>query len=106
MSINALIDNVADLVENYVDTEMEMIYASRDNVGLDMRCGRIYINEECIAVDKYRQGTLEYYGGMEYVDKEYRHTLGEYVFYLAEDNRVREHIDRYYDKDTEDEEAA
>jgi hypothetical protein len=101
MSIDNLITEVTDTVENYVYKNMEMIYCGRENVGLDMRCGTIFINEECIAVPKYNQGTLEYYGGFEYVDKEYRYTMGEYVFYLAEDNRVREHIERYFDRDEE-----
>jgi hypothetical protein len=44
---------------------------------------------------------MQYYGGFEYVYKEYRHEMGDYVFYLAEDDRVGGHIDSYYEQKEE-----
>ena len=35
----------------------------------------------------------------EYVDKEFRHEAGGYIFYLGEDSRVRDHIDRFYSEE-------
>lgn len=94
MSINDMLDDIASTVSNFVLSEMTPVYADR-SIGLDMRCGPVYINEDCIAVDTFRAGSLEYYGGFEYVDKEYRHEAGGYIFYLAEDDRVRGHIERW-----------
>ena len=47
--------------------------------------------------------TLDYYGGFEYVHKYYRREVGDYVFYLAEDDRVRGHIERFMVIDEESE---
>lgn len=102
MSIDNLIEDVNSRVEEYVNREMDMVYCGREKVGLDMRCGTIYINEDCIAVAKYNQGSLEYYGGFEYVSKEYRYEMGGFVFYLGEDSRVRDHIDQFFDRDSEE----
>lgn len=101
MSIDGLIDQVSTIVERYVDEEMTEVFACRD-IGLDPRCGMVYINEECIAVDKSRRGTVDYYGGLEYVRKDCVYEMGGYVFYLAEDDRILEHIDRYYNPREED----
>jgi hypothetical protein len=105
MTIDILMDEVSNRVERFINREMEQVYASRD-IGLDPRCGSIYINEDCIAVDKCRQGTLEYYGGFEYVNKDYRYEMGGYVFYLALDSRVAEHIESFYMPDEDEDEAA
>lgn len=102
MSIDNLIEDVNSRVEEYVNREMDMVYSGREKVGLDMRCGTIYINEDCIAVAKYNRGTVEYYGGLEYVNKEYVYTLGEYTFYLAEDDRIQGIIECYFDRDSEE----
>lgn len=101
MSIDNLIEDVNSRVEEYVNREMEMVYCGREKVGLDMRCGTIYINEDCIAVAKYNQGSLEYYGGFEYVDKDCRYEMGGFVFYLAGSSRVQDHIDQFFDRDEE-----
>ena len=73
------------------------------DLGLDPRSfwGYAFVDETAIAVIKDQARTLDYYGGFEYVDKDYRREVGDYVFYLAEDERVREHIDRFLVKDEE-----
>ena len=101
MSTEDFLYEMARKVEQHINVEFELVYCGRENVGLDMRCGTIYINEEYIAVDKYKAGTLDYYGGFEYVDKEHRTEMGYYVFYSRESSRVAEHIDRYFDRDEE-----
>jgi hypothetical protein len=88
-----------------------MEYTSPDSMGLDRRAGyRLWINEDCIVVDKANDRVLQYYGGFEYVDSEYRIEMGDYVIYLADDERVQGHIDTYYQRDEEgvytDEDAA
>lgn len=66
-------------------------------LGLDPRAfwGYAYVDETAIVVTKEQARKLDYYGGFEYVDKDYRREVGDYVFYLAEDDRVREHIEQF-----------
>lgn len=94
------IDNINCKVEAFVRNNTDSI--TPDNAGLDNRCGMLYINEDAIIVNKQNDSRLQYYGGFQYVDNEYRIELGDYILYLAEDSRVSEHIERFYSKeDTE-----
>ncbi len=76
--------------------QMEEVQAKQ--LGLDSRAfwGYAYVDKSAIAVIKEQDRSLQYYGGFEYVDKDYRREVGDYVFYLAEDDRVREHLDRFF----------
>ena len=105
MSTYDVLDRINEIVERHINKEFEQIYAGRQNTGLDDRVGIIYINEDAIAVDKHNDRILQYYGGFEYVDKEYRHEIGDYVFYTADDSRVKDHIDRFYGTDEAEEES-
>jgi hypothetical protein len=109
MSTDDFLYEMARKVEQHINDKFELVHAGRDNIGLDNRCGMIYINQEYIAVDKFKAGTLEYYGGFEYVDKDHRREMGDFVFYSSESSRVADHINRYFDLEEEiedDEEAA
>ena len=80
--------------------KMEKVKANK--LGLDIRAGyTLYIDEECIIVDKNDDRMLQYYGGFEYVDKEYRIEIGDYVIYSNCDDRVSDCLERYYDKENE-----
>lgn len=84
-----------------------MVETEVSKLGLDNRAGGyVWVDEDTIAVSKTRDGSLQYYGGFEYIDKAYRREMGDYVFYLGDDNRVRDALDRYYgiDRPDEDEE--
>lgn len=68
-----------------------------EEIGLDRRAGRLlWIDENGILVHQSNDNVLQYYGGFEYVDKELRLVLGEWVYYSAEDNRVRRHLEQYF----------
>ena len=92
MNLFSLIDDVTELTDNYIAT-MEKVPA--DKLGLDSRSGSLFVSPDCIAVYKANDRALQYYGGFEYVDSEFRHEMGDYVFYSAEDNRVRDHLETY-----------
>ena len=86
-----LIDNTNELVEAKVQ---EMAVTNAAALGLDARAGyRIYMSEDCLVVSKGNDRDLQYYGGFEYIDKQYRMELGNYVIYLAEVERVANCID-------------
>ena len=95
MDLFELIDEVTELTDNYVG-QMWQVPASE--LGLDNRCGKLFANADCIAVYNGNDRTLQYYGGFEYIDKEYRHEMGDYVFYSAEDERVQGHLEKYLNK--------
>jgi len=95
MDLFELIDEVTEITDNYVG---QMWQVPANQLGLDHRCGKLFANADCIGVDKSTDRTLQYYGGFEYVDKEYRHEMGDYVFYSAEDNRVQGHLEQYLNK--------
>ena len=92
MDLFELIDNVTELTENYV---VNMGQVPAKQLGLDNRSGSLFVSPDCIGVYKSNDRALQYYGGFEYVDSEYRHEMGDYVFYSAEDNRVRDHLEQY-----------
>jgi len=95
MNLFKLIDEVTELTDNYIGT-MEKVPAVK--LGLDNRSGSLFISPDCIAVYKANDRALQYYGGFEYVDTEYRHEMGEFVFYSAEDDRVQGHLQDYLNK--------
>ena len=95
MTLFELIDDVTEITDNYVGT-MKMVPANQ--LGLDQRCGKLFVSPDCIAVYKANDRAVQYYGGFEYIDLDYRYEFGDYVFYSAEDERVQNHLDKYLNK--------
>lgn len=92
-----LLDEVNDMVARHVQG-MRKEPASR--LGLDDRCGKLYVDEDCIVA--YTGSRLDYYGGFEYIKEgEGRTTLGEYTFYSSEHNRVADAIECLMEHDGE-----
>jgi hypothetical protein len=95
MNLFKLIDEVTELTDSYVGN-MELVPANR--LGLDPRCGKLFVSPDCIAVYKANDRSLQYYGGFEYVDSNYRHEMGDYVFYSREATRVDEALETYLNR--------
>jgi hypothetical protein len=92
-----LLDEVNDMVARHVQG-MRREPASR--LGLDDRCGMLYVDEDCIVA--YTGSRLDYYGGFEYIKEgEGRTTLGEFTFYSSEHNRVADAIECLMEHDGE-----
>lgn len=62
-------------------------------LGLDERCGKLYVGDDFLAVSVGADRWLQYYGGFEYIEKEYRQQIGDYVFYSVDADRVAEAFD-------------
>jgi|TARA_R110000851_G_scaffold13665_3_gene46562 hypothetical protein len=91
--------NIGQQIDTAVKEQMTEVKA--DDVGLDRRAAhRLWVTEDTIAVSKDVDRGLQYYGGFEYVDKEYRMEMGDWVFYFADDERVADHLSQYHDKET------
>ena len=85
---NLLVD-IQDKVEELLKG-CELVH-DLSKLGLDQRAAYsgIYVDledEEFVAVAAGSDRILQYYGGFEYIDKEYRHELGNYVFYMTEND--------------------
>jgi hypothetical protein len=106
MDIYELFEAQRQLANQYIDGMEEVL---PQDLGLDRRCGyRLYINKEAIAVPAPQDGSLQYYGGFQYIDKAYRTELGDWVIYTIDDQthygfdedndcRVAECIKHYYE---------
>lgn len=79
-------------MKEYIEHNMTKVSA-RD-IGLDSRCGCVYINDECIIVNGSTH-PIDYYGGFEYIDSDYRYreVVGDYTIYFAGTERVDACID-------------
>ena len=91
-SVLDLADEVQDMVERHVQG---MRRVSAVELGLDIRCGRAYVDEDmqAIVVDSGNARSYNYYGGFEYIDDEDKRTLGDYVIYLDSSDRVRDALE-------------
>ena len=71
-------------------------------IGLDSRAGTVYVStdERFVAVVGSPR-SLEYYGGFEYVDIEYRVVIGDTTFYSDDDSRVAEALEYHSDNQGE-----
>ena len=95
MDLFELIDNISELTDNFIGN---MVKVNPEQLGLDNRCGSLFITPDCIGTYKDRDRALRYYGGFEYINDGNRHEMGDYVFYSSHDNRVRDHLETYLNK--------
>jgi hypothetical protein len=91
---------VEELVNKYIE-ESEAVCVNADQVGLDYRCGMVYVSvaDDFVAVSG-GGSSINYYGGFEYIDSDYITTIGNMTFYSGEHSRVENCI-RYYIENTE-----
>jgi len=93
------ITNADKLVQSMVEAMIEVL---PEDIGLDKRSGyRLFICEDGLATHKLEDKNLQYYGGFEYIDKEYRKEYGDWVFYTLgdSDERVEDCLKRFYDEE-------
>jgi hypothetical protein len=74
---------------------------SAEAIGLDARAGYVFISTEEGWVASRNTRSLEYYGGFEYIDIEYRVTVGEITFYSEDHSRVADALEYYNDNQAE-----
>ena len=81
---------IEDAVQKYIEESnvVEIGSLGLEELGLDFRCGCILISEEEGFVATANPRSIEYYGGWEYIDSEYKLDAGNYRFYDREASRV------------------
>lgn len=98
-SLDDLVEEVNELVKSFLENGTENIRP--EAFGLDRRAGHnlfLSADNDCIGVEgQHGRNSLNYYGGFEYVDAEDIKCFGDWTFYSANSQRVRDHIERYLD---------
>ena len=91
---------VEELVNKYIE-ESEAVCVSARDIGLDYRCGMVYVSvaDDFVAVSG-SGSSINYYGGFEYINSDYITTIGGMIFYSGEHSRVQDAIE-YYIENTE-----
>lgn len=86
---------VNGVADNAIDVMKKVSSEQRKNCGIDPRAiNEMWYSDDCIAVRGRDRGALDYYGGFEYVDKDFVLVAGDYVFYYGgEDSRVSSVLD-------------
>ncbi len=90
-----IFDFVRELAQSYVDKYCREV--NHEDIGIDERSyGKIYISENG---DDYlvTRNVSEYYSGLSYVPNDEKFKLGDYMFYSAENSRVKDHILNSYE---------
>lgn len=90
-------DKITDLVNQFI---RDLSRVNAREVGLNERCGEVYVGDSFIAVKSYNDNRLQYYGGFEYIDKEQRKQYGDLVIYMVEsdEDRVAECLEFFNEK--------
>ena len=88
---------IENAVQKYIEESDCVEIGSRglEELGLDFRCGRILISVEGGFVAACNPSSIEYYGGWEYIDSEYKLDAGDYRFYDRDAGRV-DAVIQYY----------
>jgi hypothetical protein len=79
--------NINRQVEEYL--EEYMMETTATECGIDERaCHKMWKSVDGVVIRASELGRFNYYGGGEYVSKEFVTEAGDYVFYSADDERV------------------
>ena len=88
---------IENAVQKYIEESdvVEIGATGLQELGLDFRCGSILISVDEGFVAACNPRSIEYYGGWEYIDSEFKLDAGDYRFYDSEADRV-DAVIRYY----------
>ena len=87
------LSNIRKQVQACIDSDFAKVHATV--VGLSREIGYIFISDDAIAVSKQNLNNFEYYGGFQYVNKNHRIEVVDYVFFDSNSDRVQGVIDAY-----------
>lgn len=96
MSVQEIIDEANQQFEAAL---AELPQVSADELGLDRRAGRLYVDVDHGLIISSNTRTLDYYGGFEYVHEDAVQVFGKYKIYSDEDERVADAIAKFRQKE-------
>ena len=93
MGMQTIINRAVEQIESYVD---ELPRVNGDALNLDSRIYGIYVdlNDRTLIIEGH-VGTINYYGGFEYIDNEHVTTFGNYTMFSGEADRVNDCLEYY-----------
>ena len=89
-------EQIAQLVDQYFE-DSSAVRVSAAKIGLDHRAGYVFVSVEegWIAVSSVHKGSLDYYGGFEYVDYNHREEILDFTFFASGCSRVDDALECY-----------
>jgi hypothetical protein len=100
--MSKLLDFYEDEIHNKVREILnDCVYVSSSELGLDRRCGFVYIDEDSIIVHKNDNKSIRYYGGFEYIDDGDIVEVGDFVVYTNNNSRVENCLEHYFESQEE-----
>ncbi len=97
MSFQSIIEEAEGKIEEMLMNSDEFKTCEPEGLGLDRRASYapLYVSHDEIVVSGANNlRVLSYYGGFEYVDKDYVTSIGKFTCFSREDERVALCIDR------------
>ena len=83
MNIHTILEPIKSITAA-IEHDCELVPAHE--LGLDRRCGFLYVGEDFVASTRPRE--LDYYGEFEYVDSKCTFPLGTWKLYFKGDRRI------------------
>ena len=96
------LEQMIEAVDTVVERNIRALAteAAAEDLGLDRRAGyRLLVTEDAVIVQQGNRGSLDYYGGFEYVNANCVTVLGSYVIYSAQDDRVKDCLYYYFERE-------
>ena len=91
--LHNVIYDAEQAMQQYLEQRGTQVNAQ--DIGLDPRAGTVWVTDDAIVARSWNVRSLEYYGGFEYVDSDYKTQMGEYTIYFADDERVEGCLECY-----------
>ena len=97
---------IEELLEEYMESA-GAVKVRAEEVGLDARCGFVWISTDELWIEVEGSTRLvDYYGGFEYIDEQAKKTIDRYTFYEGEDGRIEDCLEFYRAHNEERQEAV
>ncbi len=93
MELGDVLDQIQQ-IEDQLTSECAFI-TDPTQLRLDQRVGALYVDNVRTFIATKNNRLLSYYGGFEYIDREYVHTVGNFTIYSGEHERVQEALDHF-----------
>ena len=87
-------ENIAQMVDKYFEDSCA-VRVRADEIGLDHRAGYVFVSVEEDWIAVRGAGSIDYYGGFEYVDHNYRETILDFTFFSGGCSRVDDALEYY-----------
>ena len=85
---------IQKLVNDYL-ADIDAVEVSAEAVGLDPRCGNVWVSTQDRWIAVSGNSRIDYYGGFEYIDHDLKDVIGDMTFYCGDASRVEDALEFY-----------